>query len=322
MKNVIKAYIYEKEIFVIDIYGNLYMTKGKFYDNPLTSLFYVSTEQLRLVKNNVKDIASKMSDSAMILEMDGKLYGIGGVFNSMDKLILISENVKSIGGLRYFEFFYYITYENELYAMMEKGEFILIDKDVKMAHMLDYDINADEGERIVTSLYYLKYDGTLWNYKPNLILNKFDNIEMSREEFENHDFEIYRTKVPILKNVKTFNVTREYIAFTNNNNKIRILPLNMFDPFFYNISQLYNISTNNKEGLGYVYPYDIKPIIDKNINIIKIFSNDENFSILDENNNIYYVNRNSNKYEFVASNVIAGHVLAGGKYEWLIVKSD
>ena len=143
--------------------------------------------------------------------------------------------------------------DDKLYVYLNNKKFELVDENVSIAFLILEMTNIEDS--VVPSIYYLKQDGSLWYYKPNLILNKFDNIDYGEQGLKNGDFELYYSKVKILNNVKTFGVTETYLVFTKLDDKLYMLPRDIFDPFMYS-----RFDKNMEENENvYGYPNNIKP---------------------------------------------------------------
>lgn len=282
-------------LYYIDVLGNLY-DHGLDTNNPLAPIF-----ENQSVIPNVRDV-SVSENWAIILTLDYKLHVIGEYVNSSEKLILLQENVRKFDSCQFVPFFLYITTDNKLFAQMETRKFEYIDDNVKDAYFVDEYSNEDDDDPYVYSIYYLKYDGYLMQYKPNLILHKFKDLNMGFNSFEAGDYSIFRSKIPLVRNVKQFAINVDYIALVTDT--LKIVPRKLFEASSYYTYDVDN--TNPSEGFSFKYKHQSKPKNDEyaNIKVLKLFASNWNIYIIDENHNLYKLNEENMNFEIIDVNVL------------------
>lgn len=315
MPNIYNVRDFETGKFIIDSFGDLYL-HGTI--SPNSTLFPLYTDEMKkLVEgsdedgvetfdtvdpmgfmNNVKDIAigNEIEGNALILMVDGGLWGIGNIFGDTNELTFIADNVKSIGSQQGSDDFYYVAKTGDLYALVG-DDFELIDRDVKMARMA--------GLEILANLYYLKYDGTLWQRMNSLIPRVFTDLKIGPNSIASRKVEIYRYNVKLLYDVDTFAVSSDYIIFTNNDHNLTLLPRDVFD-----VSR-YTVTDENGE-YGYEEDLPINPGV-QNLLFRNVFT--------DIKDDIYAITTNGKQYKFRKNtelfNLFNDNVLKAG-YEWAI----
>ena len=325
---ILKVRDYSDEFYFIDSLGGLYVHGWIVNDSPMYPLFPENIKNKKSVQEPVKfldgiqDIAVATSDSAaLILSLDGKLYGIGEKFDSVEKPKLLVENVREIFGTEFLPFFGYITVDNKLYARLENKKFTPIADNVYSGILFrEFNLHRDDVNGILSTLYFTTLDHVMWSYKPSLVFNRMDNITLGEESFNAGDFEIGRCLIGLLKNVEEFAITNDYIGILNKG-KFKIIPRNIFEPFSFNRDQEQDPNIP-REAYAYRYPKDIKPPNEtyQNINVKKIMGSNYRISVIDTNNKLYTIDPENLTLSFIEDDVQDASPTQGVSDSWIIYK--
>lgn len=235
--------------------------------------------------NNVKDIVFSENtpdeSSAMILDWNSNVYTIGKYLNGIQSVGLSKRisNVRSIGGTNGYNFYYYITNQNELYYF--DGEIQSASSNPASPEFIDSNIKdvvsteTSLGDGGLTVLHYTKTDNKLYTFTFTISRTgtfDFDNLdEIEISHIREGEVEIER----IIEQTEITNVK----LFAIGENRAFIVDIN---------DKLY-VHTYTDEGIDVAEINVIKPIR----KIICIF---KSVAMIDINDDLYVFGEYANNY--------------------------